>query len=154
MLNHPILQALGQQPLTFHRQVLSLCMNPSLLEHEHVHSMFAPDAIERARFYMDSTHGMFMCMRPCPCYLGRHAHVHIYISIEHEQVHRRLYMDCTDRMHAPVLAHMYVCTSHDSPVCVDRKSDTQCELVDLTISSTSKIDLTTRLVRLINSVVR
>jgi glutamate--glyoxylate aminotransferase len=42
-------QQLGQKPLTFPRQVLSLCMAPFLLEHPKVAEMFPQDAIDRAR---------------------------------------------------------------------------------------------------------
>jgi glutamate--glyoxylate aminotransferase len=44
-------QALGQKPLTFPRQVLSLLMAPFLLDDPNVYSMFPSDAIERARHY-------------------------------------------------------------------------------------------------------
>eukprot|EP01031_Cornospumella_fuschlensis_P043302 gene43302-52929_t len=50
-------QALGQVPLTFNRQVMSLLMAPFLLEHPQVHSMFASDAIERARLYLSKIKG-------------------------------------------------------------------------------------------------
>ncbi len=44
-------QALGQKPLTFTRQVLSLLMNPALLESEQARALYPADAIERAKAY-------------------------------------------------------------------------------------------------------
>jgi glutamate--glyoxylate aminotransferase len=49
--------ALGQMPMTFSRQVLALCMAPFLLEHPLVNSMFAPDAIDRAKVYLSHIKG-------------------------------------------------------------------------------------------------
>ena len=51
------LQALGQQPLTFHRQVLSLCMLPQLLDIPAVIKEYPPDAVERAKAYLHSLQG-------------------------------------------------------------------------------------------------
>jgi alanine transaminase len=50
-------QELGQLPISFFRQVLALCVNPSLLQHEHVSKMFAADAIARAKKYMKEISG-------------------------------------------------------------------------------------------------
>jgi len=44
-------QALGQTPITFARQVLSLLMNPALIDEPAVGSLYPADAIERARDY-------------------------------------------------------------------------------------------------------
>lgn len=44
--------ALGQQPLTFNRQVLALLMAPFLIDQPGAASMFAPDAIARAKNYL------------------------------------------------------------------------------------------------------
>eukprot|EP00729_Bicosta_minor_P009671 gene9671-22943_t len=49
-------QALGQKPLSFNREVLSLITNPSLLEHPSVTTMqvkFKEDAIKRAKTYLE-----------------------------------------------------------------------------------------------------
>ena len=40
---------LGQEPLTFNRQVLALCAAPFLMDHPRVGDMFPKDAIARAR---------------------------------------------------------------------------------------------------------
>eukprot|EP01038_Epipyxis_sp_PR26KG_P004744 gene4744-6655_t len=50
-------QALGQVPLTFGRQVMSLLMAPFLLEHPQVNTMFPPDAIARAKLYLHNIKG-------------------------------------------------------------------------------------------------
>lgn len=42
-------QQLGQKPVTFMRQVISLCAAPFLLEHSDVDKMFPADAIARAK---------------------------------------------------------------------------------------------------------
>ncbi|MEC8563729.1 MAG: hypothetical protein VXY90_07535, partial [Pseudomonadota bacterium] len=42
-------QAVGQQPLTFSRQVHALLAYPSLLDMAGADALFAPDAIARAR---------------------------------------------------------------------------------------------------------
>lgn len=43
---------LGQQPITFFRQVLALCQYPALLDHPNAASIFPADAIARARKYL------------------------------------------------------------------------------------------------------
>ena len=45
-------QSLKQYPLTFVRQVLSLIVNPSLLEMKNVSSLFPADVIARAKSYL------------------------------------------------------------------------------------------------------
>jgi len=45
-------QAVGQQPLNYNRQVLSLMTCPALLEQPGVADLFAPDAITRAKEYL------------------------------------------------------------------------------------------------------
>jgi glutamate--glyoxylate aminotransferase len=50
-------QALGQVPLTFSRQVMSLLMAPFLLEDPKVLASFPADAIARAKFYMTALKG-------------------------------------------------------------------------------------------------
>jgi glutamate--glyoxylate aminotransferase len=50
-------QALGQPPLTFHREVVSLCLNPDLLNNPKAHAFFAPDAVKRAQQYAASMAG-------------------------------------------------------------------------------------------------
>ncbi|RCV42883.1 hypothetical protein SETIT_9G251000v2 [Setaria italica] len=42
-------QSLGQQPVTFFREVLALCDHPCLLEKEEIKSLFSADAISRAK---------------------------------------------------------------------------------------------------------
>jgi glutamate--glyoxylate aminotransferase len=49
--------ALGQQPITFMRQVLSLMMMPSLLDQPMIHTMFPDDAISRAKLYLKNIKG-------------------------------------------------------------------------------------------------
>lgn len=49
--------ALGQQPITFTRQVLSLLMAPFLMDHPNVHTMFPADAIARAKLYLKHIKG-------------------------------------------------------------------------------------------------
>jgi len=49
--------ALGQAPLTFNRQVMALVLAPFLLEHPASTSMFAPDAIARAKTYLANIKG-------------------------------------------------------------------------------------------------
>ena len=49
--------SLGQQPVTFTRQVLSLLMAPFLMDHPNVDSMFPPDAIARAKTYLKHMKG-------------------------------------------------------------------------------------------------
>lgn len=45
-------QILGQQPITYFRQVLCLCEYPQLLSHPEVSRLFPPDVIERARVFL------------------------------------------------------------------------------------------------------
>jgi alanine transaminase len=45
-------QDLGQKPITFFRQVLSLVTYPDILDSPQVASLYPPDAIERARWYL------------------------------------------------------------------------------------------------------
>jgi alanine transaminase len=45
-------QALGQQPLQFNREVISLISNPSLLENKNIEDLFKGDAVRRARHYL------------------------------------------------------------------------------------------------------
>jgi len=49
--------ALGQAPLTFNRQVMSLLLSPFLMDHPASKSMFAPDAIIRAKTYLANIKG-------------------------------------------------------------------------------------------------
>ncbi|XP_074581797.1 LOW QUALITY PROTEIN: alanine aminotransferase 2-like [Curcuma longa] len=46
-------QSLGQQPITFFREVLALCDHPSLLDKTGIHALFSADAIARARQILD-----------------------------------------------------------------------------------------------------
>ena len=48
-------QAVGQKPLTFIRQVLSLVEYPELLHNPNISSIYPPDAIERANKYMEDS---------------------------------------------------------------------------------------------------
>jgi len=48
---------LGQQPLTFGRQVMALLMAPFLLDHPNIGNMFPSDAIERAKIYLQHVKG-------------------------------------------------------------------------------------------------
>lgn len=50
-------QALGQQPITFHRQVLALVNVPGLTSHAHVKQLFPSDAIARANHYIANMPG-------------------------------------------------------------------------------------------------
>jgi glutamate--glyoxylate aminotransferase len=50
-------QALGQVPLTFSRQVMSLLMAPFLLDDPKVRSAFPSDAISRAKTYLEALKG-------------------------------------------------------------------------------------------------
>lgn len=45
---------LGQQPLTFFRQVLALCQYPQLMDNPAASSAFPPDAIARAKAYLST----------------------------------------------------------------------------------------------------
>ncbi|KAK3130129.1 hypothetical protein QOZ80_6BG0489340 [Eleusine coracana subsp. coracana] len=47
-------QPLGQRPITFFREVLSLCDNPTLLDRDETPSLFSTCAIKRARMIIDS----------------------------------------------------------------------------------------------------
>ncbi|XP_010917379.1 alanine aminotransferase 2 isoform X2 [Elaeis guineensis] len=46
-------QALGQQPITFFREVLALCDYPALLDRDETHALFSSDAIARAWEILD-----------------------------------------------------------------------------------------------------
>ena len=48
-------QAVGQKPLTFIRQVLSLVEYPDLLNNPNISSLYPSDAIERAKEYLEKT---------------------------------------------------------------------------------------------------
>ncbi|KAM3257578.1 hypothetical protein ACQJBY_049719 [Aegilops geniculata] len=50
-------QALGQRPITFFREVLSLCDNPALLRRDETRMLFSPCAINRARKIIESMPG-------------------------------------------------------------------------------------------------
>ena len=50
-------QALGQVPITFNRQVMALLMAPFMMDDPHVHTMFASDAISRAKLYLSKIKG-------------------------------------------------------------------------------------------------
>ncbi|XP_072991936.1 alanine aminotransferase 2-like [Typha latifolia] len=50
-------QSLGQLPVTFFREVLSLCDHPSLLDKSETHALFSSDAIARAWQIMDMIPG-------------------------------------------------------------------------------------------------
>eukprot|EP00966_Prymnesium_polylepis_P047407 1097495-Prymnesium_polylepis.1 len=45
-------QAVGQQPISFNREVLALIVMPSLLEKPEIVASFAPDAVARAKEYL------------------------------------------------------------------------------------------------------
>ncbi|EQC25667.1 alanine transaminase [Saprolegnia diclina VS20] len=45
-------QSLGQKPITFHREVLSLINMPGLVDHEDAPKIFKADAIARAKYYL------------------------------------------------------------------------------------------------------
>ena len=45
-------QALGQRPMSFARQVLSLVMNPELMEAEAIKTLYPADVIDRAKMYI------------------------------------------------------------------------------------------------------
>ncbi|CAD6219113.1 unnamed protein product [Miscanthus lutarioriparius] len=47
-------QVLGQPPLTFFREVLSLCDNPTLLDKDEACALFSPSSIKRARRIINS----------------------------------------------------------------------------------------------------
>ncbi|XP_020578568.1 alanine aminotransferase 2-like [Phalaenopsis equestris] len=46
-------QSLGQQPITFFREVLALCEHPSILDRDETHGLFSADAIARAWEILD-----------------------------------------------------------------------------------------------------
>ncbi|KAG6527987.1 alanine aminotransferase 2-like [Zingiber officinale] len=50
-------QSLGQQPVTFFREVLALCDHPSLLDQSETHALFSADAVERAWKILDAIPG-------------------------------------------------------------------------------------------------
>ncbi|KAJ1419889.1 nicotinanamine aminotransferase A [Ochromonadaceae sp. CCMP2298] len=50
-------QALGQVPLTFNRQVLSLLMAPFLMDRPEIMALYPADAIARARLYLSKLNG-------------------------------------------------------------------------------------------------
>ncbi|CAM0951484.1 unnamed protein product [Alopecurus aequalis] len=50
-------QALGQRPISFFREVLSLCDNPTLLKRDEARMLFSPCAINRARKIVDAMPG-------------------------------------------------------------------------------------------------
>ncbi|KAK9756060.1 hypothetical protein RND81_01G070600 [Saponaria officinalis] len=50
-------QSLGQQPITFFREVLSLCDHPNILDRPQTKELFSADAIERARQILDQLPG-------------------------------------------------------------------------------------------------
>ncbi|XP_047050155.1 alanine aminotransferase 2-like [Lolium rigidum] len=50
-------QALGQRPITFFREVLSLCDNPTLLERDETRLLFSACAIKRARKIIEAMPG-------------------------------------------------------------------------------------------------
>lgn len=73
---------LGQQPLTFLRQVMALCAAPFLLDDQNALAAFAPDAVERARRYLtaldgglgayqDSKGNPIICREVCDFIAGR-----------------------------------------------------------------------------------
>ncbi|PWZ38999.1 hypothetical protein Zm00014a_035559 [Zea mays] len=49
--------SIGQQPVTYFREVLSLCENPALLDKSETHALYRSDAIERARKILDKIPG-------------------------------------------------------------------------------------------------
>eukprot|EP01138_Halocafeteria_seosinensis_P005291 gb/GECG01005410.1/.p1 GENE.gb/GECG01005410.1/~~gb/GECG01005410.1/.p1 ORF type:complete len:537 (+),score=59.92 gb/GECG01005410.1/:1-1611(+) len=50
-------QELGQEPLTYPREVLALVNHPALLDNPKVTELFSPDAVQRAKFYVDQIPG-------------------------------------------------------------------------------------------------
>lgn len=50
-------QSLGQQPMTYNRQVMALLLAPFLLKDPNVTKMFPADVIERAQLYLKNTKG-------------------------------------------------------------------------------------------------
>ncbi|MQM05119.1 hypothetical protein Taro_037927 [Colocasia esculenta] len=51
-------QSLGQQPITFFREVLALCDYPGLLDRDETHALFSADAVERAWKILDGIKGL------------------------------------------------------------------------------------------------
>jgi len=49
--------SVGQVPLTFHRQVLALCMHPEMMQNEQIVANFPSDAVERAKTILAGTGG-------------------------------------------------------------------------------------------------
>lgn len=49
--------ALGQQPITFGRQVMALLMAPFLIDNPNITSLFPSDVIERAKLYLSKMNG-------------------------------------------------------------------------------------------------
>eukprot|EP00878_Enallax_costatus_P033859 GHUV01037435.1.p1 GENE.GHUV01037435.1~~GHUV01037435.1.p1 ORF type:complete len:496 (+),score=103.97 GHUV01037435.1:60-1547(+) len=50
-------QILGQKPITYLRQVLSLCEYPQLLDHPQIGNLFPSDVIERAKVFLSDIPG-------------------------------------------------------------------------------------------------
>lgn len=50
-------QVLGQKPITFFRQVLSICDYPEILRHEEARKIFPEDVTARAQEYLDNIKG-------------------------------------------------------------------------------------------------
>merc|ERR1719424_327825 len=50
-------QSLGQKPVSFFRQVLSLCDYPEMLDNPAVGTIFPPDVVARATHYMKTING-------------------------------------------------------------------------------------------------
>ncbi|OEL38824.1 Alanine aminotransferase 2 [Dichanthelium oligosanthes] len=50
-------QSLGQQPVTYFREVLSLCDHPALLDKSETHALYSSDAIDRAWQILDKIPG-------------------------------------------------------------------------------------------------
>lgn len=50
-------QSLGQEPMTYNRQVMALLLAPFLLKDPNVHTLFPADVIERAKLYLSHTKG-------------------------------------------------------------------------------------------------
>lgn len=50
-------QSLNQAPITFPRQVLSMCINPDLIPLAKANNLFPSDAIERAEHYLANVAG-------------------------------------------------------------------------------------------------
>lgn len=50
-------QSLGQQPVTFFREVLALCDHPAILDKDETHALFSSDSIQRAWEILDQIPG-------------------------------------------------------------------------------------------------